>query len=90
MHILEDDQSELSGRFAGPGERFDGVSWTPGPFGAPLLHGGVARLVCERHSTADGGDHVILIGRVVQVDAYAGEPLLYYRGGYRSLAPADG
>ncbi len=90
VHILEDDQSELSSLFAGPGERFDGVSWTPGPFGAPLLHGGVARLVCERHSTADGGDHVILIGRVVQVDAYAGEPLLYYRGRYRSLAPADG
>lgn len=89
VHILEGDQSELSGRFAGPGERFDGLAWTPGPFGAPLLHGGVARLVCERHSTAGGGDHVILIGRVVQVDAYAGEPLLYYRGGYRSLAPAD-
>ena len=90
VHILEDNQSALSGRFAGPGERFDGVSWTPGPFDAPLLHGGVARLVCERHSTADGGDHVVLIGRVVQVDAYAGEPLLYYRGGYRSLAPTDG
>jgi flavin reductase (DIM6/NTAB) family NADH-FMN oxidoreductase RutF len=90
VHILEDDQSELSSRFAGPGERFDGISWTPGPFGTPLLHGGVARLVCERHSTAPGGDHVILIGRVVQVDAHAGEPLLYYRGGYRNLAPADG
>lgn len=90
VHILEDDQSELSGRFAGPGERFDGLVWTPGPFGAPLMHGGVARLVCDRHSTADGGDHIILIGRVVQVDAFAGEPLLYYRGGYRSLAPTDG
>jgi flavin reductase (DIM6/NTAB) family NADH-FMN oxidoreductase RutF len=90
VHILEDDQSELSGRFAGPGDRFDGLAWTPGLFGAPLLHGGVARLVCERHSTADGGDHLILIGRVVQVDAYAGEPLLYYRGDYRSLAAADG
>jgi flavin reductase (DIM6/NTAB) family NADH-FMN oxidoreductase RutF len=90
VHILEDDQSELSNRFATPGERFDGLMWTPGPYGAPLLHGGVARIVCERHATADGGDHTILIGRVVQVDAQAGEPLLYYRGGYRSLARSDG
>jgi len=90
VHILEDDQSELSHRFATHGERFDGLMWTPGPYSAPLLHGGVARIVCERHATADGGDHTILIGRVVQVDAHAGEPLLYYRGGYRSLAPTDG
>lgn len=90
VHILEDDQSELSNRFATPGERFDGLVWSPGPYGAPLLHGGVARIVCERHATADGGDHTILIGRVVQVDAHAGEPLLYYRGDYRSLAPTDG
>ena len=90
VHILEDDQSDLSDRFARPGERFDGLTWTPGPYGAPLLHGGVARIVCERHATAHGGDHTILIGRVVQVDAHAGEPLLYYRGGYRNLAPDDG
>jgi flavin reductase ActVB len=90
VHILDDGQSAVSSRFASPGDRFDGIQWTPGPFGAPLLHGGVARLVCERHDTAEGGDHVILIGRVVQVDAYAGEPLLYYRSGYRGLAPADG
>jgi len=25
----------------------------------------------------------------VQVDVQAGEPLLYYRGGYRGLAPLD-
>ena len=90
VHILEDDQSGLSDRFAGPGERFDGLSWTPGPFDAPLLHGGVARIVCERHAISGGGDHTILIGRVVQVDTHPGAPLLYYRGGYRSLASADG
>ena len=90
VHILADGQSELSHRFATPGERFNGLTWTAGPYGAPLLHGGIARIICERHATADGGDHTILVGRVVQVDAHAGEPLLYYRGDYRSLAPTDG
>lgn len=90
VHILEDDQAEMSTRFASPVDRFDGLGFEVGPFGAPLLHGGVARLVCERHATADGGDHTILIGRVVQVDVRAGEPLLYYRGAYRGLAAPDG
>ncbi len=90
VHILEDDQADISRRFASPVDRFDGLSWDEGPHGAPLLHGGVARLACAKHATADGGDHTILIGRVVQVDVHAGEPLLYYRGDYRGLAPLDG
>lgn len=90
VHILEDDQQTLSSRFASPVDRFDGLTWDGGPFGAPLMHGGVARIVCARHATADGGDHTILIGRVVQVDVNAGEPLLYYRGTYRGLSPLDG
>ena len=89
VHILEDDQPELSTRFASPVDRFDGLDYEHGPYGAPLLHGGVARLVCEKHDIATGGDHTILIGRVVQVDVRAGEPLLYYRGAYRGLAPHD-
>ena len=90
VHILEHDQPELSTRFATPVDRFDGLAYDTGPFGAPLLHGGVARLVCQKHATTDGGDHTILIGRVVQVDAHSGDPLLYYRGAYRGLAPLDG
>lgn len=89
VHILEDDQQELSNRFASPVDRFDSLVHDIGPFGTPLLHGGVARLVCQKHAVADGGDHTILIGRVVQVDTRAGEPLLYYRGSYRGLAPRD-
>ncbi len=89
VHILEDDQEHISGRFATSQDRFNGLPWDEGPYGAPLLHGGVARLACARHSTADGGDHTILIGRVVQVDVHAGDPLVYYRGAYRGLAPLD-
>lgn len=89
VHILDDDQPALSTRFATPVDRFDGLAYDTGPFGAPLLRGGVARLVCQKHATADGGDHTILIGRVVQVDVRAGDPLLYYRGAYRGLAALD-
>ena len=45
--------------------------------------------MCAHHAVADGGDHQILIGRVVQVDVGEGEPVLYYRGAYRELASGD-
>lgn len=90
VHILGDDQRSVSTRFASPVDRFADLTWHDGPFGAPLLSGCLARLVCARHAIADGGDHQILIGRVVQVDVGEGEPVLYYRGAYRELSPSDG
>lgn len=87
VHILGDDESETSTRFASPGDRFAGLVWDVGPHEAPLLHTGIARLVCARHATFDGGDHTILVGRVEQVDVTSGEPVLYYRGAYRTLVP---
>lgn len=85
VHVLERDQQDLSVRFAGHVDRFAGLTTDEGPFGAPLLGGCLMRLVCERRAVTDGGDHTVLIGRVVQADVNDGEPLLYYRGGYRAL-----
>lgn len=90
VHILSDDQQDISTRFASPVDRFADLSFRDGPFGAPLLHGGVARMVCAHHGVADGGDHVILIGRVIQVDVGEGEPILYYRGAYRTITRPAG
>lgn len=87
VHVLGDHQDDLSVRFSTPGDRFAGIDVVSGRFDAPLLHGCPSRLICAHHGAVDGGDHTILIGRVVQVDVNDGEPLLYYRGAYRALAP---
>lgn len=87
VHVLAAEQQDLSVRFASHVDRFAGLTVESGPFETPLLHGCVARLVCERHGTFDGGDHTILVGRVAQADVGEGEPLLYYRGQYRELDP---
>ncbi len=89
VHILGADHAELSTRFASPVDRFAGLTWEEGPHGEPLLHEYVARLVCARHATFDGGDHTILVGRVVQADITHGDPVLYYRGAYRHLVPLE-
>jgi flavin reductase (DIM6/NTAB) family NADH-FMN oxidoreductase RutF len=85
VHVLEREQRDLSVRFAANVDRFAGIETGDGLFGAPLLQGCVARITCAHHATADGGDHTILVGRVVQVELGEGEPLLYYRGDYRRL-----
>jgi hypothetical protein len=52
-----------------------------------VLEGAVATLECALHDVADGGDHRILVGRVLAVE-HAGvdvDPLLFYRGGFFAL-----
>jgi flavin reductase (DIM6/NTAB) family NADH-FMN oxidoreductase RutF len=86
VNILESGQEELSRRFADPHEdRFAGVGYHLGPEGQVLLDGALAHIECERFAVYPGGDHTIVVGRVVGGDTRDGHPLLYYRGGYAAL-----
>jgi len=87
VHILDATQEEVSNTFAFKREdRFEGIDIAQGPLDVPLLPGCLARLACERHEVLDGGDHSILIGRVLQADVADGAPLAWWQGGYRRLA----
>jgi flavin reductase (DIM6/NTAB) family NADH-FMN oxidoreductase RutF len=86
VHVLGAQQEEMSARFAKPGaEKFGGLPDERGAFDVPLLPFGVARLVCERHATLDGGDHTILVGRVVATDRAGTDPLIYCNRAYGRL-----
>ena len=90
VNVLGDDQRDLSERFAvSGGDKFAGVAWRPGALGNPLLDGAIAHLECDVHAVHDGGDHVIVIGRVRALEAPGLEeraPLVYFRSAYRTLA----
>ena len=64
--------------------KFEDYPDQPGPFGAPLLPFGVALLVCAHHSALDGGDHTILVGRVVHTELAGSDPLVYCNGTFAS------
>jgi flavin reductase (DIM6/NTAB) family NADH-FMN oxidoreductase RutF len=86
VNILESGQEALSRRFADEHEdRFDGVGYHRSPEGLVLLDGALAHIECERHATYPGGDHTIVLGRVIGGSTAEGHPLLYYRGGYATL-----
>lgn len=54
--------------------------------GVPVLDATLATVECALHDRADGGDHEIVIGRVVGVEhaEERADPLLFYRGGFPS------
>lgn len=88
VNILAEDQQAVSNHFASrKDKRFDGVEWQAGEVhGSPLLSGSLAHLQCAPHEVLEGGDHLIVVGRVEAVDvSEEGKPLTYFRGGYRIL-----
>jgi flavin reductase (DIM6/NTAB) family NADH-FMN oxidoreductase RutF len=81
VNVLANDQAWLAKRFAGRHEdRFAGVDFQTGPHGVPLLTGVAAWLDCHIARIYDGGDHVILLGRVHTVRRSGARPLLYHSG----------
>lgn len=86
VNILASPQEALARRFSDQHEdRFDGVGYHLSPEGLILLDGTLAHVICEGYAQYPGGDHTIVLGRVVGGDASDGRPLLYYRGGYAAL-----
>lgn len=86
INILAEDQRDVSGSFASrTGTRFEGIDWWTGATGAPILPGTAAMLDCTMERTIDAGDHVILMGRVVDFAHTSTAPLGYCRGAYVSF-----
>ncbi len=87
INILAADQGALARLFAGPGatDRFSGVATTTGTLGAPQITGALASIDCRLHALHTAGDHDILIGRGLHINAAPGEPLIYSQGRFLDL-----
>lgn len=91
INVLRVDQVALSNTFAmSPGERFAGLDWTSGIGGVPLLAGCIAHFQCALERVLPGGDHQLILGRVVALEQFEGDPLLFYAGGYRRIGDSAG
>jgi 3-hydroxy-9,10-secoandrosta-1,3,5(10)-triene-9,17-dione monooxygenase reductase component len=83
-NILSEESEEVCRLFAQKGaDRFAHIAFSTGRTGAPVLEAAIAFVDCETIAEHDAGDHVIVVGRVLEL-GYApdGKPLLFYRGGY--------
>jgi len=91
INVLAQDQRGLSERFARKGhDRFDGLEWTSGETGVPLLAGAIAQMECEVVQRIPAGDHDIFVGEIVNARVHKGEPLIHFSSRYSKLADAGG
>jgi 3-hydroxy-9,10-secoandrosta-1,3,5(10)-triene-9,17-dione monooxygenase reductase component len=83
VNVLAEDQEWMSHRFGRASDnKFAGVAYRLGAGGAPLIDGCIAHIECTLETSYDGGDHVILLGRVRNVAASEGSPLIFHRSRY--------
>lgn len=82
IHILGVGQFDLASRFVRGGAGFDGLPYQTSPEGVPVLPDTLARFECHQHATHDGGDHLIIVGRVLRFALNDGAPLVFSQGAY--------
>ncbi len=88
IHVLGDGQMDLCKRFSQDGFNFEGLDWQASEAATPLLPDCLARFECAHHASHDGGDHLVILGRVLGAEFADGAPLLFNAGTYGGFAPA--
>jgi 3-hydroxy-9,10-secoandrosta-1,3,5(10)-triene-9,17-dione monooxygenase reductase component len=90
VNFLAEDQVAVSDVMASRGvDKFASLKWTPSQAtGSPVIDGVLGYVDCCIHAVQAGGDHCIVVGRVLDLAAMNDKPpLLFFRGEYRSLQP---
>jgi flavin reductase (DIM6/NTAB) family NADH-FMN oxidoreductase RutF/DNA-binding IclR family transcriptional regulator len=83
VNILADDQVHISNRFATSGDdKFNGIPYTEGMGGVPIIDGSAAHLECTKVATYPGGDHVVYLGRVEKIFRAPRKSLAFGEGKY--------
>ncbi len=81
VNFLLKNQKDLAEHFVKPahrvGNKFGDIPFTLGRTGTPILDSAPYYLECEVREIAEGGDHAVVIGEVVEVGLRRdGEPLV--------------
>ncbi|WP_052424539.1 flavin reductase family protein [Streptomyces fulvoviolaceus] len=89
VNVLRHDQRGVADYFAAPAQRRE----LPAPVGllrqgtgAPVLGDCLSWFDCRVTSVVPGGDHALILGRVVAVRSGEGRPLVHQGGTYRALS----
>ena len=83
VNVLGVHQLDICEQFAARGtDKFNGLDCSEGIAGVPILPVYSAVFECKAEHRYDGGDHAILVGRVLRFEDRKTDPLIFYRGHY--------
>ena len=88
ISVLGTAHEEVSARLARPGSHsLDDIPLIETELGPPALADALAFFECASEAVYEGGDHGIILGRVLRFARRdAGAPLVFFRGRYGALA----
>ncbi len=88
VNVLASEQIDACRRFASRhDDKFAGIAHGRSPAGLPLLDDALAWIDCDVERVIEIGDHLLVVGSVIAMERRAeGSPLVFYRGGYHTLA----
>jgi flavin reductase (NADH)/flavin reductase len=88
VNVLQGRQRDSAQAFSGSPRRIEAREWSVTKTGVPVLKHSLAVIECEVVQVFEAGDHDIIVGSVVKAcsEQVGLEPLVYYRGQYRSLS----
>lgn len=94
VNILTVSQRDHALHFAGREQPHLELQFQETPNG-PRLENCLAYVTCEPWRVYDAGDHMLVLGEVIDIEMDDEEPLLFYRGGFWSIGasvvvPDDG
>jgi flavin reductase (DIM6/NTAB) family NADH-FMN oxidoreductase RutF len=93
INLLHEYQDAVSTRFArARTDKWEGTKPVVGQSGVPLIPGALASFECQNYARYDGGDHLILVGKVCAVTTASvaePRPLVFYRGSYQKIERYD-
>jgi flavin reductase (DIM6/NTAB) family NADH-FMN oxidoreductase RutF len=86
VNVLAEDQEELSIHFAGGAASPAGVEFDLDA-SAPFIRGSCARIAAEAAARHDCGDHTLIVGHILSMEADERAPLVYHASRYARLVP---
>lgn len=90
VNVLASDQVALCRQIASPGDKFAGVEYKVSAHGLPILEGAMASIECRLDQVIEAGDHFLVLGRVLGLEAHRDtDPMLFFRGKYGGFARLD-
>jgi flavin reductase (DIM6/NTAB) family NADH-FMN oxidoreductase RutF len=81
VNVLPHQLADVAWQFAKPAEdKCAGVALSDTAVDAPRLRDAIAHFACHAYAIHDGGDHIIVVGEIVDFDHGEGDALVFYRG----------